>query len=189
MNIVAALEITLAVILSLGGGGSIVFALSNCLGKIWAQRLMIAETAKFQKEIEALKSDLNSKVLKEIEALKSDLNSKAVLNKQKIELYTKTSEPLINFILDCFIHKKIISEEAIIKFDKIRLETTAHLSMFAPAAVFDQYNTMIDYTYNCLEKVDEWSFKEFETLGLKYLNLIRKDINLHSDEVTYAGSR
>ena len=47
-----------AVILSLGGGGVLVFALSSWLGKVWATRIADAERARFSKELESYKSDL-----------------------------------------------------------------------------------------------------------------------------------
>jgi hypothetical protein len=47
-----------AVILSFGGGGVLVFALSSWLGKVWATRIADAERARFSKELENYKSDL-----------------------------------------------------------------------------------------------------------------------------------
>jgi hypothetical protein len=47
-----------AVLVSLGGGGAIVVMLSSWLGKVWAERLMQKDRAKFATEIERLKSDL-----------------------------------------------------------------------------------------------------------------------------------
>jgi hypothetical protein len=47
-----------AVIFSLGGGGILVFALSSWLGKVWANRIADAERARFSKELESYKTDL-----------------------------------------------------------------------------------------------------------------------------------
>ena len=47
-----------AVIVSLGGGGVIVFALSSWLGKVWANRIADAERARFARELEGYKSKL-----------------------------------------------------------------------------------------------------------------------------------
>jgi hypothetical protein len=47
-----------AVVLSLGGGGVIVIALSSWLGKVWASRIAEAERARFSRDIEGYKNDL-----------------------------------------------------------------------------------------------------------------------------------
>lgn len=47
-------QIIVAAIASVGGGGAIVFALSNWLGKVWANRILEADRAKYQLEIERL---------------------------------------------------------------------------------------------------------------------------------------
>ena len=47
-----------AVILSLGGGGFLVFALSSWLGKVWATPIADADRARFSQELENYKSDL-----------------------------------------------------------------------------------------------------------------------------------
>ena len=52
-------EIAGAVILSLGGGGAIVVALSSWLGKVWASRILEEDRAKFARELERLKTDLD----------------------------------------------------------------------------------------------------------------------------------
>lgn len=47
-----------AILVSLGGGGVIVFALSSWLGKVWATRMADAERARFARELEYYKSEL-----------------------------------------------------------------------------------------------------------------------------------
>jgi hypothetical protein len=51
-------EIAFAILASLGVSGGIIFVCSSWLGKIWANRILESDRAKFQKEIESLKSDL-----------------------------------------------------------------------------------------------------------------------------------
>ena len=47
-----------AILVSVGGGGAIVFALSSWLGKVWATRIADAERARFARELEGYKSEL-----------------------------------------------------------------------------------------------------------------------------------
>ena len=46
---------------SVGGGGAIVAGLSSWLGKVWADRLMAKETAKFREDLERLTKQLERK--------------------------------------------------------------------------------------------------------------------------------
>jgi hypothetical protein len=59
MHLTELAEIVASVLVSLGGGGAIVLGLSNWLGKIWAERLMEKEKARYQKELENFKAQLN----------------------------------------------------------------------------------------------------------------------------------
>ena len=63
MNTTDAFQIAQAVLVALGGGGFLVFALSSWLGKVWANRLMAKETAKYEDEIERLKSQLQEQLM------------------------------------------------------------------------------------------------------------------------------
>jgi hypothetical protein len=64
-------NVAAAVILSLGGGGLIVFALSSFLSKIWANRILEAERAKYAHDLEGVKA----RYAAEIESLKSSLDT------------------------------------------------------------------------------------------------------------------
>lgn len=55
-------EIASAVLVSLGGGALIIGAFSTWLGKVWAGRILESDRAKYQAEIELIKSDLNKKI-------------------------------------------------------------------------------------------------------------------------------
>ena len=55
------IKIVAGVIAALGGGGAIVAGLSSWLGKVWADRLMVKETAKFREDLERLTKQLERK--------------------------------------------------------------------------------------------------------------------------------
>lgn len=177
MNTEMAFEIASAVLLSLGGGGIIVFALSNWLGKLWANRLMSAETAKHTQYLEELRATLQTQG-----------DQKSQTYKQKIELYKEVSTPLIDLVIKAQ-HAGTLTPQDLKDFDQSRLTTTALLAMFAPLPVFHEYNNMIDYIYNAFEGKEVWSFSTFRVKALKFLSLVRADIGLYQDEVSYHGTR
>jgi hypothetical protein len=51
-----------AVIAALGGGGAVVLALSSWIGKIWANRILESDKAKYQKEFAELKFELDKRI-------------------------------------------------------------------------------------------------------------------------------
>jgi hypothetical protein len=79
MNLNDALKLAAAVITSFGGAGLIVVGLSNWLGKVWANRLMTREQARFNADLERLKNQYS----KELE----EYRSKANLSLTRIERY------------------------------------------------------------------------------------------------------
>ena len=177
MNTGPAFEIATAVLISLGGGGAIVFALSNWLGKVWAGRLMSAETAKHNQDLEQLRSGLQTQ---------ADQRSQTF--RHKIELYKEVSAPLIDLVVKAH-HAGTLTSADLQDFEKSRLETTALLAMFSPMPVFAEYNDMIDYVYNSFEGKEVWSFERFRAKALQFLSLVRGDIGLYQDAVSYDGSR
>lgn len=177
MTTTEAFEVAQAVIFALGGGAVLVFAFSSWLGKVWADRLMAKETAKYEQEIEHLKA-----------ALQQQLDRSSQTYRQKIELYKEVSQPIIDLIIRVE-HNEGLPAEHVRDFDKDRLYTTALLAMFAPQSVFDAYNKIIDYIYNSFEGKDQYSFLRFRELGLEFLSEVRKDIGIYTDSVSYRGNR
>jgi hypothetical protein len=58
MTLVELLELSAAIIISLGGGAAIVFAMSSWLAKVWAERILNKERSKYAEELEVFKSKL-----------------------------------------------------------------------------------------------------------------------------------
>ena len=172
MNTEIAFEVASAIVLSLGGGGIIVFALSNWLGKIWADRLMVREAARHSQDLATLNANLQERI---------DHFSQTY--KQKIELYKEVSNPLIDLVVKA--QHSGLTPDDLKDFDKNRLTTTALLAMFAPARVFSEYNNLID----SFEGKDVWSFPEFRVRALRFLSLVRADIGLYADDIYYSGNR
>lgn len=177
MDIEAIFHVATAVLLSVGGGGIIVLGLSGWLGKVWAESLMARETQRHRVELEKLRVELQTMA-----------DRHAQNHRHKIELYKEVANPLIELIVKAQ-HKGNLSKDDLQSFDAARLATTALLGMFAPEAVFIEYNAMIDYVYDSFEGKATWSFPEFRIRALKFLSLVRADIGIYTDELRYVGTR
>jgi hypothetical protein len=57
-SVEAVWKVAVAIIFSLGGGAALVITLSSWLGKIWANRIAATERARFAKDLEGYKSEL-----------------------------------------------------------------------------------------------------------------------------------
>ncbi|HGY9588656.1 TPA: hypothetical protein ACOJP0_001439 [Vibrio harveyi] len=58
MGIETAFNIVSAVLVSIGGGAAVILALSSFLGKLWAERILSEEKAKYEKELERYRDEL-----------------------------------------------------------------------------------------------------------------------------------
>ncbi len=67
------LQVGATILVSVGGAGAIVLGLSNWLGKVWADRMMTRERAKFERELAELSVGLQKAYAEEIEHLRSKL--------------------------------------------------------------------------------------------------------------------
>lgn len=93
-----------AIIASLGGGAALVLAFSSWLGKVWASRIMEKDKARYEKELE----DLKSRYLRDTEKYKTSLKkSEFIFEKEykaacefmalKISILPKWNNPEIDW--------------------------------------------------------------------------------------------
>ena len=87
-------KIVAGVIAALGGGGAIVAWLSSWLGKVWANRLMIKETAKFREDLERLTKQLERKNY----VSKVRFDAEFTMYQELIEKFMK----MVDATLDCY---------------------------------------------------------------------------------------
>ena len=88
------LKIVAGVIAALGGGGAIVAWLSSWLGKVWADRLMVEEKAKYEKELERLAKQLERKN----HVSKVRFDAEFTMYQELIEKFMK----MVDATLDCY---------------------------------------------------------------------------------------
>ena len=181
MNIQNLAAIVASVIVAVGGGGAIVAGLSNWLGKVWAERFMEKEKARYQLELENIKASLDR-----------DSDRAAQALREKLSLYKEAATPIIELIMLVTLAQQNLGKvtlEFLREFEKKRLTTTALLGLFAAMPVYEAYNALIDYLFDCLERKRPFEFPEFRILSQKLLSEMRKDVGVFSDELVYRGNR
>ena len=192
-------KIVVSILAALGGGAAIIAGFSSWLGKIWAARLMEKEKARHQKDLEEFKTEAMRYLEKEkaqyqekLEALRGKLSRENDLTgqtlREKISLYKTVIPPIVDLVLQDKIAPADVTPELMKEFEKKRLETTALLGMFAPVPVFEAYNVMIDYMFDCFEGKRVFAFPEFRSRAFAMLSQIRRDVGIVGDE-QFTGGR
>jgi hypothetical protein len=190
---------TAAILAALGGGGAIVAAFSGWLGKIWAEKLMAKDKAKYEAELTELKSQLERSNQDNIARLQTELGIfKDTYLKQhndKMGTYGFVCGVVSDFLADMYMIQigQKPDPNFYDRFNRGRLKAHGHLAMLAPQQVMDAYDTLIDEIFCILERnppnksPEDW--KQIRKLVYILFNAIRKDIGIDKSEVAYHGKR
>lgn len=186
-----------AVLISSGGGGFIVFALSNLLGKVWANRLMQNEKAEHDKQFENLRSTLESKNQKSRDGLKNSLEifkeTHLKEHTDKIAIYRSVID-IIAIMLAEFEkvglgQQNEIASDVIAQFSIDRLKAYGYLGMLSPQPVMDAQDAMMDKLLGVIYENKPADWNEIRGLAINFINEIRKDVGINKEPIEYRGSR
>lgn len=196
MNFGEVFSIVTTAILSIGGSGAIIFALSGWLGKVWADRLMLEEKAQHQVDLENLRSDLEKDRTEKLEELKRQLDVAVAHHiretQDKIGIYRGS----INVIADLFADldkmevdgvKPADAAERFDRFNRGRIKAYGHMAMLAPQSVMDAFDAMVDYCLLVANGSEKYEWPRVRDLALMTLNEIRKDIGIDKSPIEYKG--
>lgn len=103
-------EIVAAVMLSVGGAGFIILMLANWLGRVWANRILEKDKAKYNRDIEELKN----KFTKEFECYRSQIE----LSRQALSRYSEHQFNLYNKLWVSLAELKIAGDRLWDKVDE-----------------------------------------------------------------------
>lgn len=189
------LKIAGVILGSLGGGGAIVFGLSNWLGKVWAERLMTKERAYHERELEKLRSELERSTQKEIEHIKKQL---AVLQQEDLRKFhdkVSTYQCFIDLIADILgdfdlyfhIKRQPLPEKAFDDFNRKRLRLYGYLAILVRQEILDAQDQLMDHLLRIAVGSVEYDWNTVRTLGLNLINEIRKDLGFEGS-IRYNGA-
>jgi hypothetical protein len=170
-----------AAIVSIGGGGVVILALSSWLGKVWADRILRSETHQLATQLEATKRDLD--VIKET-TLRFQ-NDKILIYRAVIEMVAR-----LLAALDSHEDGRLVATEAGARFDEFneqRMKVYGYLAMLASQSVMDAQDSLIDHLMKISHGTVVYEWAEVREKALKMLNAIREDIGIGKDPITYNG--
>lgn len=176
-----ALKLLGAAIVSIGGGGIVIAALSSWLGKIWASRILANETHQLATQLEATKRDLD--VIKET-TLRFQ-NDKILTYRAVIDIVAR-----LLAALDSHQSGRLVGPEAGARFDEFneqRLRVYGYLAMLAPQSVMDAQDSLVDHLLKISNGTLAYEWTEVREKALVMLNAVREDIGIGKDPITYNG--
>ena len=143
------LKIALGVIAALGGGGAIVAGLSSWLGKVWADRLMVEEKVKYEKELERLAKQLERK----------NYVSKVRFDAE-FAIYRELSKAFFNAVL---AQNDLLSLQQAIDVD-LNKTTNMNIDNDKCEKFCAAYNFALDVLHQNAPFIDEELFEQFNSI-------------------------
>jgi hypothetical protein len=127
MELNEALELSVAILGTLGSGAAIILGFSSWLGKVWANRLMAKEKAVYTQELESLRSRLTQ----DTESYKIKLKKSEFLFQKEFEAASELIA-LIRSFLPIYQHPEMdwydVCNEIALDFTKIEVKLDGYLS-------------------------------------------------------------
>lgn len=197
MSAADAWGIATAVLVSLGGGGAIVFGLSSWLGKVWADRLMQREAQAHSAELEQLRDRLRRETDAELEQLRRrwevgvqthlrEVSEKVVIYRSAIDLI---AEVLGDFDLATRAGARSgTTAERLDQFNRQRMKAYGYMAMLAPQSLMDAFDNLADHLLRVANGTLPYDWPQVRSLAVALLNEVRKDIGLDKSPIAYRSS-
>lgn len=181
-----------ASIFSVVSATTVIAALASWLGKVWAQRILSQETYELKRQLSEsqLRLDLSLKQAeRELDFLK---DSRSRIHNEKITIYRGIVD-LVAKILATFdaIEMKDASKDEIVlqfkSFNEQRIRLYGYTAMFAPQAVMDAQDALIDHLMLVAGDRTPYVWSEVRDLALNLINQVRCDVGIDKSEISYNG--
>ena len=176
-----AFKLISSAIIAVGGGGAMVLALSSWLGKVWAERILIADRDKYQRQLEKLKSELTL----DVERLKADLALKLEIAKRLSEnqfhLYNDLWSSLCDLKISADGLWERVDRTSLKKFADQLKKTKAQILRSSLLVEHGHYESLKDL----MDQFSNFEFNKTRILEIRSSS----DIGLHNIENTIRSNR
>jgi hypothetical protein len=192
------LEIAGAILASVGSAGAIILGLSTWLGKIWANRIMLADRAAHDRELERLRTELRAEAERQQSALQAELDifsakhlgahvDKLAAYRFAVDLVAGILAHLTQYAIG--LGDMTRAKEIVNQFEQSRLKLYGYLAMLAPQEVMDAQDALMECILEAIYDGKKHEWREVRELALVLINEIRKDIGVDPRPIAYRGSR
>ena len=192
-----AISIGASIVASLGGGAVIIFALSNWLGKVWANRLMQKERQEYALQLEHLQNSLRLASEEQLASLRSQLDivkearvrehlDRVTIYRAAVDLFAGIVAKIQMFLLQ---RRGPLTPDELHEFEVQRLRVYAYLAMHAPQSVMDANDAVSDLILAVVYDGQNTTWEHFRGLAIQFLNEVRKDVGIRPEPIAYRGTR
>jgi hypothetical protein len=189
-------EIALVVVSAIGGGGLIVFGLSSFLGKVWADRLMLKQSAEHDRSLQELRTRLERNANADLELLRRQLEITTTTHLRettdKLTIYRAVVDLVADVLgdFDQFSRQGAPLPDGLQRLDRFnrqRLKIYGYMAMLAPQSVMDAYDSLADHLLLVATGKKSYIWTEVRSLALCVLNEVRADVGLDKTPIQYKG--
>lgn len=184
-------NVAAAVVTAVGGGGVIVAALSGWLGKVWAEKLMVKEKARYDAELATFRSRIENENESKLAQLKHELDVfKETQMKglsDKLNSYRQTIDFFAEACADILQTLKVgaINPSVVDVFHRRRMKAFGYLAMLASQEVLDRFAELSDYVEDVAESKIPFDIIELRKLTFEFVNAMRKDVGINPSEMKW----
>ena len=188
------LKIVVTIFASLGGGGFIVFHLSSWLGRIWAEKLMNADKAKYEQALTELRSRLDKQNQIQLENIKTELGLSKEHKLKEISDKILNYRSMVDLISEVLAHfdrapakLKAFEPEKFSSFNAQRLRLYGYMSLTSPQQVMDAQDQLVDYLLKVAHGSEAYHWPTVRGRAIALINECRKDVGFDATPLSYNG--
>lgn len=185
MSLTDALKFVGWLLWALGGGGAVVLAFSDRIGKVWAERYAQKHQHRHERELEELRA--------EFEVWKAKATG---AHEQKVAIYQSVITIVAHIVTEIEAGQQsarvLTPDEAVkvmLQFERDRLRAYGYLALLAPQTVMDANDAVMDYLGDVFQEKRKFVFAEFRIPAIAMLNAMRSDLGIGVDPIEYRGAR
>lgn len=172
--------------------GVVIAGLSTWLGKVWAERILARETNELKRQLSESQHKLEislKQAERELDFLK---DSRSKIHNDKIGIYRGIVDMVAKLlaIFDSMESSDTSDEEIKLQFHNFneqRIRLYGYMAMFAPQAVIDAQDALIDHLLLVAQGRATYVWSDVRGLALSLINEIRSDVGVDKSRIVYNG--
>lgn len=181
-----------ASIFSVLPAGAVIIALATWLGKVWAERILARETNELKRQLSEAQNKLDislKQAERELDFLK---DSRTKIHDDKIGIYRGIVDMVAKVLASFDAMETSGASDENIKlqfhsFNEQRIRLYGYMAMFAPQAVMDAQDALIDHLLLVAQRQTPYVWSNVRSLALSLINEIRSDVGIDKSRIDYNG--
>lgn len=181
-----------ASIFSVLPAGAVIAGLSTWLGKVWAERILARETNELKRQLSESQHKLEislKQAERELDFLK---DSRSRIHNDKIGIYRGVVDMVAKLLASFDAMESSGASDADMKqqfhnFNEQRIRLYGYMAMFAPQAVIDAQDALIDHLLLVAHGQATYVWSDVRELALSLINEIRIDVGVDKSPIVYNG--